>query len=246
MGKVKDGIEYELIKSRKESKINLVFIHGIGFNKRFFESIAKELGEYNCYLIDLPGHGGSEDSGFTFENYLNRVSDFLREIDSAVVIGHSLGGTIALAIALRRIHTVKGVMIIAGGAESAEYGEELQENINKCLTNINSFRESLGHVNNDLVSKTLEHIESNRIILEDLKISMSINILNSLGNINIPLTIISGEDDKLYPLNYAEHIHEKVKESRFVTFKDTGNMLPLVKEKEVVEEIKKLIEEIEH
>lgn len=244
MIQTKNGIEYEFIKAKEESKFNLIFIHGIGFNKSFFLPIVNRLTEFNCYMIDLPGHGGSLNLGYTFENYINAVSDFIREVDNAVIIGHSIGGTIALAAALRRIHNIKGVMIIGGGAESFEYTSVLMDSVKEALIDKNSFEEIIGHTTNILVRDALKHLESERVILNDLKVGMSLNILNSIDNIDVPLFILAGEEDKLYPVQYAEHIHEKIKQSKLIKYKETGNMLPLVKSEEVIDEIKNLIDTI--
>lgn len=241
---VKDGIEYEFIKGDAESKINLVFIHGIGFNKNYFQPVADELKEYNRYLIDLPGHGGSVDLGCDFINYINAVSDFLRTIDNVIVIGHSLGGTITLAVALRRIHTVKGIMVIAGGAESSEYGKELLERINNGIEDLDSFKRSLENVD-DKVLDIFNYTESNRIILSDIKAAMSVNILNSISDIEIHSTIVSCEYDKFYPLDQAKSLHEKIKDSKLLVFKEEGTILPFVKKDEILQEIRELVNKIE-
>ncbi len=242
---VKDGIEYEFIKGNVESKINLVFIHGIGFNKNYFQPVADELKEYNRYLIDLPGHGGSVDSGCDLVNYINAVSDFLRTIDNAVVIGHSLGGTITLAIAIRRIHTVKAVMVIAGGAESSEYGRELLRKIDDGMEDFEAVKKAFGNVD-DKVLKIFNYTETNRIVLNDIKAAMSVNILNSIYAIDIPSIIVSCEDDKLYPLEQAKSVHERIKNSKLLVYKEQGVILPIVKKDEMIQEIRELIKEIEN
>lgn len=243
MVSVKDGIEYEFIKGNTESKVNLVFIHGIGFNKNYFQPVADEIKEYNRYLIDLPGHGGSVDSGCDLVSYINAVSDFLRTVDNAVVIGHSLGGTVTLAIALRRIHTVKGIMVIAGGAESSDYGRELLVRINNGTEDLESFKKALGKVD-DKVLNIFNYTESNRVILNDIKAAMSVNILNSICGIDIPSTIVSCEYDKLYPLAQAKSVQERIKNSKLLVYKEHGTILPFVKKDEVIKEIKELVNKI--
>ena len=55
----------------------------------FLRALAEQVKEYNCYLLDLPGHGGSEDTGYTAENYTDHISDFLKNMDNIILIGHS-------------------------------------------------------------------------------------------------------------------------------------------------------------
>jgi pimeloyl-ACP methyl ester carboxylesterase len=64
----------------------------------------------------LPGHGeSSPPPGSSVEEYADAVADFLIALERApvVVVGHSLGGSIAIALAARRPALVRGVVLIA-------------------------------------------------------------------------------------------------------------------------------------
>jgi pimeloyl-ACP methyl ester carboxylesterase len=52
---------------------------------------------------DLPGHGGSQPlTAYTFDGLAAAVADILQPSDRIVVLGHSLGGVVALALASDR------------------------------------------------------------------------------------------------------------------------------------------------
>ena len=85
----------------------IVFIHGFGGDLNNWQFNQEALAERHAtYAIDLPGHGGSSKdlgSGRVDVGALAKaVTDFLdaQEIGTAHLVGHSLGGAVALDLAL--------------------------------------------------------------------------------------------------------------------------------------------------
>lgn len=72
--------------------------------------------EHRVVAIDLLGHGGSEKpgSGYTPENQASLVAEALEElgVGDAEVVGHSLGGSVSVALAAAKPSLVERVMII--------------------------------------------------------------------------------------------------------------------------------------
>ena len=84
------------------SKRVVVLLHGFLENYKGWSDYVKVLSKYNTvYAIDLPGHGDSDCIGYihTMEEMAGCIKQVL--IDNkkrkAVIIGHSLGGYVALA-----------------------------------------------------------------------------------------------------------------------------------------------------
>ncbi|HWW67263.1 MAG TPA: alpha/beta fold hydrolase [Solirubrobacterales bacterium] len=71
---------------------------------------------HRVIAVDLLGHGGSEKpaSGYSIPNQADVVAQALKRLGvrDAVVAGHSLGGTVAVALAERSPRLVKKLMII--------------------------------------------------------------------------------------------------------------------------------------
>lgn len=87
----------------------IAFLHGLFGQGRNWTQIAKALAgpegdRARSTLVDLPDHGRSPWSEeFSFEGYAASVADTLLAIDadaSWVVVGHSLGGKVAMYLAL--------------------------------------------------------------------------------------------------------------------------------------------------
>lgn len=82
----------------------LVFLHGFLGNKKFFLPIAKRFAKnHKVVLIDLPGHGNSASLAYihSMEMMAKMVKAILAQLNvrKATIIGHSMGGYVALAFA---------------------------------------------------------------------------------------------------------------------------------------------------
>ncbi|MGH2607092.1 MAG: alpha/beta fold hydrolase [Anaerolineales bacterium] len=83
----------------------VVLIHGWASSNRMWDSLTAGLADrYRCVAPDLPGHGDSNKppmDWYTIDHFAGIVADLCRalELRSVALIGHSMGGTIALALA---------------------------------------------------------------------------------------------------------------------------------------------------
>ncbi|MDF1490362.1 alpha/beta fold hydrolase [Tessaracoccus caeni] len=94
----------------------LIFLHGLFGQGRNFSSIAKAVGERaNSLLPDLPNHGASPwTMDFDYDEQADLVAAWLREqIDGPVaLVGHSMGGKMAMRLALRHPELVSKLMVV--------------------------------------------------------------------------------------------------------------------------------------
>jgi pimeloyl-ACP methyl ester carboxylesterase len=81
----------------------LLLVHGITQDSRTWTSLAPRLEGYRVLAPDLPGHGESTNppGDHSMGGYASALRDLLLalEIPSATVVGHSLGGGVALQFA---------------------------------------------------------------------------------------------------------------------------------------------------
>ena len=105
----------------------VAFLHGLFGQGRNWTQIAKGVAgpdgtEARCLLIDLPDHGRSPWSAeFSYEGYAAHVADTLRAAaatdggspqDPWVVVGHSLGGKVAMVLALTEPTLVDRLVVV--------------------------------------------------------------------------------------------------------------------------------------
>jgi pimeloyl-ACP methyl ester carboxylesterase len=84
---------------------NIVFLHGFLENEGMWHMLPLEQLKTKCWFIDLPGHGNSSfdfpiNKNFTLTQVARRITNFLSfsGVQKYNIVGHSLGGYIALAI----------------------------------------------------------------------------------------------------------------------------------------------------
>jgi pimeloyl-ACP methyl ester carboxylesterase len=84
----------------------LVLLHGLGATADVWDSWRPLLAQRwpgRWLAPDLPGHGGSPSlTAYTFDGFAARVASIIRPNAHAVVLGHSLGGVVGLALASGR------------------------------------------------------------------------------------------------------------------------------------------------
>lgn len=116
----------------------IAFCHGLFGQGRNWTSIAKALSDrYSAALIDMPNHGRSEwTESVDYQVVGDLLADFLREIggdDSWSLVGHSMGGKIAMMVALRHPELVRQLCVVdvapvdyRGKSEFARYVEAMR------------------------------------------------------------------------------------------------------------------------
>ncbi|MBS5778072.1 MAG: alpha/beta hydrolase [Acholeplasma sp.] len=81
----------------------VVLLHGWGQNIQMMEPIGNNLVNKRVVIIDLPGHGKSEEpkEAWTVYDYASCIHTLLTnlKIDEPILIGHSFGGKISLVYA---------------------------------------------------------------------------------------------------------------------------------------------------
>lgn len=94
----------------------VVFLHGLYGQGRNFTTIARGVEDLaTSHLVDLPNHGRSPWTvTFTLDNQADVVAEWLRETvrEPASIISHSLGGKIAMRLALRHPELVARLMVV--------------------------------------------------------------------------------------------------------------------------------------
>ena len=98
----------------------VVFIHGTRLTKAMWLPQQAALrDELRTIALDLPGHGARSDEPFTLEGGADAVAAAIREHAGgrAVVVGLSLGGYVAMALAAREPGLVRGLVVSGATAE---------------------------------------------------------------------------------------------------------------------------------
>lgn len=99
----------------------ILLIHGIGDNSTTWAAVQSRLAErFTVIAPDLLGHGQSEKphgGDYSIAAYANRMRDLLHvlDIDRVTVIGHSLGGGVAMQFAYQFPQLVERLVLVGTG-----------------------------------------------------------------------------------------------------------------------------------
>jgi esterase len=117
----------------------LVFCHGLFGQGRNWTGVAKALAdEHRTVLVDLPHHGRSPWSEtFDYVDVADELASFLDDLfgedDRVTLVGHSMGGKVAMVAALRSSELVDRLCVVdiapvdyGGSTEFAGYVEAMQ------------------------------------------------------------------------------------------------------------------------
>jgi esterase len=95
----------------------VVFLHGLFGQGRNWNTIGKALSESGrVTLVDLPNHGKSEwTDHFSYPEMASQVAELLRiqgEGDQYTVVGHSMGGKVAMTLTLLQPELVRRLCVV--------------------------------------------------------------------------------------------------------------------------------------
>jgi pimeloyl-ACP methyl ester carboxylesterase len=92
----------------------VAFLHGLFGQGRNWTQVAKALApEHRTLLVDLPHHGRSPWSEhFDFVEIADQVAELFSPDDPVALVGHSLGGKVAMVLALRRPELVARLCVV--------------------------------------------------------------------------------------------------------------------------------------
>jgi pimeloyl-ACP methyl ester carboxylesterase len=98
-------------------EVHLVLVHGSRLaSSQWAPQVPLLRGRVGLTLVDLPGHGTRADESFTLERCVEVIDEALPTGVPVVLVGHSLGGYVAMAYAARRADALSGLVLADASA----------------------------------------------------------------------------------------------------------------------------------
>ncbi len=198
----------------------VLLLHGFLENQLMWQPFIPDLAhkKQRVITIDLLGHGKSGCVGYvhTMEEHAQMVKallDYLK-LRKAILIGHSMGGYVALAFAELYPEAVKGIMLV--NSTTTEDNLERKENRDRAIIAVKQNHTAFIKmaVGNLFSSKNREKLQVRiqQMQLEALKTSLQ-GIIASLEGMKVrkdrggvlkrrtfPACIVLGEEDEILPI----------------------------------------------
>ncbi len=222
----------------------IIFIHGFPFNKSMWKLQVEALKEnYRLISYDIRGHGQSESGKekFSIELFsedLIALMDKL-EIDRATLCGLSMGGYIALTAVEKYPGRFESLVLsdtqcIADSAKAKEKRLQTIETIKEKGVNnyadasiknlfapgsFNTKKNEIENVRDMIVNTSPQSLCKTLLALAARKETCS-----NLKNINMPVLILVGKEDKITPLAAARLIQKNIKDSSLKILAHAGHV----------------------
>jgi pimeloyl-ACP methyl ester carboxylesterase len=271
-----DGGTMHVVEHGDPAGRPIVLLHGITLSALTWHYQLLDLTDrYRLLAVDLRGHGSSVAGAD--EWHLDRLATDLAELfdhldlRDAVLVGHSMGGMVALRFALDHRATfadrVAGLVLMSTSAgpvvrlaayqaltdaitPPARYALSLGDRIPGGLFGANDlsyliFRLGMGR------DPAPEHVELNRLMTAGTPVTVwseliahvaGFDVRDRLGEIDVPALVLVGTRDLLTPPASARQLVAGLPQAKpLVAYPGAGHMLMLERRAEVAEELARFV-----
>ena len=222
--------------SREGSDPPLVLIHGAGGSHLHWSPTTRRLSGRSVYAIDLPGHGRSPGEALrSIPEYVEALASWIRQesIGRPVLIGHSMGGAIALSAGLTIPEALAGLVLV-GTSDHLPVNPTLLGMLGRDETYAQavdlvikwSFSPNAAPRLLELSRKRMLEVPR-AVLFSDFRACEQFNVQGRLGEIRFPTLVICGADDKMTPVRAVRRLAQGVADSRLAIIESAGHMVML-------------------
>lgn len=213
---------------------NVVLIHGWGCNINTVKCISDLLKErYKVFSLDLPGFGKSSTlkEAWGVKEYSEFVEKFMKKLNikSPIVIGHSIGGRIAIWLGahmdLNKIVLIDSAGIKKELTKKVKVKIYIYKMIKKVLLSLPIIKAYSKKIINKLKSNigSIDYKNASPIMRESLVKIVNEDLRYLMKDIKVSTLLIWGEHDQDTPLSDAKIMEEKIKNSGLAIIKSAGH-----------------------
>lgn len=233
---------------------SLLFVHGAGGSSSYWSNhLAGLAGIANTIAVDLPGRGGSQGTGcVNIEDYAHAVKGLLAafRLPQVVPVGFSMGGAVALQLLLDAPGDFAGAVLVSTGARLRVLPAIFELITNDFATFLDQLGRTLISPASDpsLLSDVIEdtaHCDP-RVILADFTACDSFDVRARLGEIDVPVLVLSAADDLLTPQRYGAYLEDNIRDAQRVHIADAGHCLSIEKAADFDAAVRKFLRQLDH
>ena len=239
----------------------LAFLHGAGDSAAIWARQAEHFArEHQVLPIDLPGHGtrlGDAPRDSHVDN-ADEVARLIRQrgFSRPVLVGHSMGGGIALNVALRHPELLGGLVLVASGArlrmhpsfidaarQKAEAAPDLPQVAGPSIPLEQAVSEQASQEVRAWLRERVGESTA-RATYADFLANDRFDVIERLGEIALPTLVIAGEDDRLTPPKYQQLLADRLPKARLVLVAGAGHYVQVEQESAFNAELDRFLGEL--
>lgn len=223
--------------------VRVLLLHPIGLDRRFWARMTAALGdELALCAVDLPGHGASPipDGPVRIETLAAEIEDRMRRdgLGPAIVVGCSMGGMIAQALAARAPGLVRGLVLANTNFTQTEQGRAAMRQraadarqgmdavADTCLDRW--FTPGVAPADPEgmaLIREMLLNGDS-EVHAQCWEAIGDLDLTDALPNITVPSLVVAGGNDRSIPAEKSRALAALLPGATLVTIEDAGHLSP--------------------
>jgi pimeloyl-ACP methyl ester carboxylesterase len=234
---------------------DILFIHGVPGSLEDWEPIISSLSSnYRVTVYDRPGHGYSsaERIGYNLKHNANIALGLINELhlENVIVVGHSYGGSVIMALAVRNPHQIKAFIPIAGATYPIENIEPIYSLIRIPIIGRGfaavassfigpamikdglreAFRPNEDIIPEGFIDTRVKIWLQTKVLVSTAREELNLNsdlekIIPDYGNISKRFFIIHGDYDLWVPKGDSTKLHKIIRNSKLLILSNTGHQV---------------------
>lgn len=241
----------------------VVLLHGFPFCREVFSPVMPALAQVGRVVaVDLPGFGQSPPlfPGFSLADVATEILGLLRAlgIERAVLVGHSMGGYVALEVAAQKPQALAGLVLLASHprADTPEAKARRQEGIQAIGQGrreefLESFLSRLWSPwTREHAPRLLREVQAMTATVPDQVLTGYLQAMaerqdhtHTLRKLRVPVGVVVGEEDALIPRELAREVAAESPLGRLVVVPEAGHLPTLEKPVFTAEALARLVRE---
>jgi pyruvate dehydrogenase E2 component (dihydrolipoamide acetyltransferase) len=224
----------------------LVFLHGLGASQNIWQAVLPAFAEHHrVFALDLPGHGQSdkpapEATDYSLAGIARVVAEALDVLELApvVLIGHSLGGAVALQVALEQPDKVSRLVLVDSAGLGDEINPEILDRI-EAEPSREEARKELAlffHDPHNILESGVEDLyqqhaepgawDALRVITAATfsRDGQRTGLPSRLGEVKVPTLILWGAEDRVIPATHANVGAQALNDAQVVVLEEIGHV----------------------
>jgi pimeloyl-ACP methyl ester carboxylesterase len=214
----------------------VVLIHGAGSSHLCWPAEMRRVPGWTVLAVDLPGHGHSGGIGqHTINAYAQMVIEFLESVGiyQSILVGHSMGGAIALEVAILQPDRVAGLGLISCGAYMGEQAD-LIEALSNEVTIPAAFHWLQRHLFSEsaksyVIEATMKVLEQSRsgVFYADWLSCTRFDRRQDISLCTAPAWVAVGLEDQVAPLAYSYFLAHHLPKASLQVIAGAGHMVSM-------------------